>query len=105
MCTVMNAKHEIENKHVSELQLYVYRSMSLMCMLQEHQQNVKSCLKLMMLRGSTMDLFECSQICAIVCLQEHENEELRKTCEILMQSHSMQMDALREQQSRGTGTF
>jgi len=29
MCTEMNAKREIENKHVSELQLYFYRSMSI----------------------------------------------------------------------------
>ena len=29
-----------------------------------------------------------------------ENDELRKTCEILMESHAMQMRALRQQQTR-----
>jgi len=77
MCTVMNAKHEIENKHVSELQLYVYRSMSLMCMLQEHQQNVKSCLKLMMLRGSTMDL--CLNVVKFVQLYVYRSMRM-KSC-------------------------
>ena len=34
-----------------------------------------------------------------------ENEELRKSCEILMQSHELQMQALRDQQARTKGTL
>ena len=32
-----------------------------------------------------------------------ENDELRKTCEVLMESHAMQMHALRQQQVRASG--